>query len=305
MKLGREITGDGRFVRQPNRFTERIQPDGPYPPAPGRYHLYASYACPWAQRSLIVRRLLGLDDIIGVTIVDPIRDDKGWRFTLSPADRDPTTGAAYLSELYLATDPEYTGRYTVPCIWDTHEKRLVTNDYPQLTITLETAFAPWHAPGAPDLYPTHLRHDIDTMNDRLYSGINNAVYEAGFARSQPKYKEAVTRVFTTLDTLENRLTHQRYLHGPHLTDSDVRLYTTLARFDPVYYSHFKCSLRRLTDYPALWAYARDLYQHPAFHETTDFDHIKRHYYITQTNVNPSQIVPLGPDLDWNAPHNRA
>ncbi|GII92533.1 glutathione S-transferase family protein [Sinosporangium siamense] len=304
MKLGREISGDGRFVRQPNRFTNRIEPDSPYPPGPGRYHLYASYACPWAQRSLIVRQLLGLEDIIGLTVVDPIRDDKGWRFTLSPGDRDPVTGASYLSELYHATDPEYFGRYTVPCIWDTQTERLVTNDYPQLTITLETAFAPWHAAGSPDLYPSRLRRDIDAMNDWLYGGINNAVYEAGFSRNQQKYEDAVTRVFTTLDRLEERLTTHRFLHGDQLTDSDVRLYTTLARFDPVYYSHFKCSIRRLTDYPALWAYARDLYQRPAFHNTTDFDQIKRHYFITQTNVNPSQVVPVGPALDWDAPHGR-
>ncbi|MEU7861896.1 glutathione S-transferase C-terminal domain-containing protein [Nonomuraea sp. NPDC049141] len=280
MKLAREIAGDGRFVRQPNRFTDRLGP-----PEPGRYRLYASYACPWAQRVLIVRKLLGLEDLLDVTIVDPIRDEKGWR----------VPGGEYLSELYLATDPEYAGRYTVPCVWDTVDKRLVTNDFPQITLDLEMSWST-----SPDLYPRHLRADIDAMNDRLYHGLNNAVYEAGFARDQGAYEEAVSRVFATLDFLEARLAGSAYLFDT-LTESDVRLYTTLARFDAVYYGHFKCSIRRLTDYPALWAYARRLYAIPAFAETTNFDHIKRHYYVTQTNINPSQIVPVGPLLDWNEP----
>jgi putative glutathione S-transferase len=304
MKLGREISRDGRFVRQPNRFTARIEPDGPYPPVPGRYQLYASYACPWAHRGLIVRGLLGLEDVIGVTIVDPIRDDKGWRFTLSPEDRDPVTGAAYLSELYLATDPDFNGRYTVPCVWDRVSGRLVTNDYFQITLTMETAFAPWHAPGSPDLYPLRLRTDIDELNEWLFEGLNNGVYRAGFATSQAAYEEAAAGVFATLDDLERRLSDRRFLHGDALTESDVRAYTTLARFDAVYHSHFKCARRRLVDYPNLWAYARDLYQRPAFRETTDFDQIKRHYYITQTAINPTGIVPIGPDLDWAAPHHR-
>ncbi|MEU6792402.1 glutathione S-transferase C-terminal domain-containing protein [Nonomuraea wenchangensis] len=280
MKPSREISGDGRFVRQPNRFTDRLGP-----PEPGRYRLYASYACPWAHRVLIVRRLLGLEDLLDVTIVDPIRDEKGWRV--------PGGDPEYLSELYHATDPGYTGRYTVPCIWDTHEKRLVTNDFPQITLDLEMSWGT-----APDLYPERLRPDIDIMNDRLYHGLNNAVYEAGFARDQQAYEEAVARVFTTLDHLEVRLTESDYLFDT-LTESDVRLYTTLARFDTVYYPHFKCMVRRLTDYPALWAYARRLHAIPAFGETTDFDHIKRHYFMTQTGINPSRIVPVGPELDWS------
>ncbi|WP_327089699.1 glutathione S-transferase C-terminal domain-containing protein [Nonomuraea sp. NBC_01738] len=284
MRLGREIADDGRFVRQPNRFTEPLGP-----PEPGRYHLYASYACPWAQRVLIVRKLLGLESLLGVTIVDPIRDEKGWRMP----GGDPVTGVEYLADLYLATEPGYTGRHTVPCVWDTVEKRLVTNDFPRITLDLETR---WNT--TPDLYPEHLRADIDAMNDRLYHGLNNAVYEAGFARSQAAYDEAVARVFDTLSWLEVRLAASPYLFD-RLTDSDVRLYTTLARFDAVYYAHFKCSLRRLSDHPALWAYARRLHAMPAFAETTDFDQIKRHYFITQTNVNPSGIVPLGPELDWS------
>ncbi|MEW9555702.1 glutathione S-transferase family protein [Nonomuraea sp. NPDC050783] len=280
MKPSREISDDGRFVRQPNRFTERLGP-----PEPGRYRLYASYACPWAQRVLIVRSLLGLEDLLDVTIVDPLRDEKGWRV--------PGGDPEYLSELYHATDPGYTGRYTVPCIWDTRDERLVTNDFPQITLDLEMSWGT-----APDLYPERLRPDIDIMNDRLYHGLNNAVYEAGFARGQQAYEEAVARVFTTLDLLEVRLAESEYLFDT-LTDSDVRLYTTLARFDAVYYPHFKCNVRRLTDYPALWAYARRLHAIPAFSGTTDFDHIKRHYYMTQTHLNPSRIVPVGPELDWS------
>ncbi|TYB52592.1 glutathione S-transferase family protein [Nonomuraea sp. PA05] len=280
MKLSREISDDGRFVRQPNRFTDRLGP-----PEPGRYRVYASYACPWAQRVLIVRKLLGLEDLLDVTIVDPIRDEKGWRV--------PGGDPEYLSELYHATDPGYAGRYTVPCVWDTQDKRIVTNDFPQITLDLETSWGT-----SPNLYPERLRPDIDIMNDRLYHGLNNAVYEAGFSRDQQVYEEAVARVFTTLDFLEVRLAESEFLFDS-LTDSDVRLYTTLARFDSVYYAHFKCSVRRLTDYPALWAYARRLYAIPAFHETTDFDQIKRHYYVTQTNINPSRIVPVGPELDWS------
>jgi glutathionyl-hydroquinone reductase len=296
MKLGREISDGGRFVRQPNRFTTLIEADGEHPPEPGRYQLYASYACPWAQRSLIVRELLGLQDVVGVTIVDPIRDEKGWRVP----GGDPVTGMEYLSELYLATDPDYRGRYTVPCVWDITTKRLVTNDYPQITLTLETAFTPWHAEGAPDLYPAGLREEIDALNAVIFDGFNNGVYKAGFATSQEAYDDAVTKVFTTLDVLEERLSGRPYLHGDALTESDVRLYPTLARFDAVYHSHFKCAIRRLTDYPALWAYARRLYAIPAFGDTTDFDQIKRHYFITQTNINPSGIVPQGPEIDWTA-----
>jgi putative glutathione S-transferase len=280
MKLTRELAGDGRFIRQGNRFTDRLGP-----PEPGRYRLYASYACPWAQRVLIVRRLLGLEDLLDVTIVDPIRDEKGWRV--------PGGDPEYLSELYLATDPAYTGRYTVPAIWDAKDGRIVTNDFPRITLDLETSWA-----ASPDLYPERLRADIDAMNERVYHGLNNAVYQAGFATGQAAYEEAVSRVFTTLDFLEERLTGADYLFDT-LTESDVRVYTTLARFDAVYYGHFKCSVRRLTDYPALWSYARRLYAMPAFHETTDFDHIKRHYYMTQTNINPSRIVPVGPELDWS------
>lgn len=296
-----EVEG-GRFVRQANRFTDRITADGSsgLPAEPGRYRLFVSYACPWAQRSLIVRRLLGLEDAISVAVVDPIRDERGWRFP----DRDPVTGAVFLSELYLGTDPSFEGRYTVPCIWDTETERLVTNDFPNITTMMETEFTAQHRPGAPDLYPEALRPEIDELNDLVYTTVNNGVYKSGFATSQGAYEDAVDALFATLDRLEERLAGRRYLFGDEITEADVRLYPTLARFDAVYYAHFKCNLRHLTGYPNLWAYARDLYSVPAFGETTNFDHIKRHYYVTQRNINPSGVVPKGPLVDWTVPHGR-
>ena len=296
-----EVEG-GRFVRQANRFIDRITADGSsgYPAEPGRYRLFVSYACPWAQRTLIVRRLLGLEDAISVAVVDPIRDERGWRFP----DRDPVTGAVFLSELYLARDPSFQGRYTVPCVWDTETVRLVTNDFPNITTTFETEFTALHRPGAPDLYPEALRPRIDELNDLVYRTVNNGVYKAGFATSQDAYEEAFDALFATLDQLEERLSTSRYLFGDDVTEADVRLYPTLARFDAVYHGHFKCNLRRIADYPNLWGYARDLYSIPAFGETTNFDHIKRHYYVTQRNINPSGVVPKGPAIDWTAPHDR-
>ncbi|TDB93603.1 glutathione S-transferase family protein [Actinomadura sp. 7K534] len=296
-----EVEG-GRFVRQANRFTERITADGSsgLPAEPGRYRLFVSYACPWAQRTLIVRRLLGLEDAISVAVVDPIRDERGWRLP----ERDPVTGAVFLSELYLGTDPSFEGRYTVPCIWDTGTGRLVTNDFPNITTMMETEFTAHYRPDAPDLYPEALRPEIDELNDLVYRTVNNGVYKSGFATAQDAYEDAVEALFATLDQLEERLSGRRYLFGDEITEADVRLYPTLARFDAVYYSHFKCNVRHLTDYPNLWGYARDLYSVPAFGETTNFDHIKRHYYVTQRNINPSGVVPKGPFIDWTAPHDR-
>jgi glutathionyl-hydroquinone reductase len=293
---------NGRFVRQGNRFTDKITADGSsgYPAESGRYRLYVSYACPWAHRALIVRHLLRLHDVIGVTVTDPIRDERGWRF---PKD-DPVTGSRFLSQLYVATDPSYEGRFTVPCIWDTRTRRLVTNDYPQITLTMETEFAAYHSADAPDLYPERLRPEIDEINEVIFHNVNNGVYKAGFARSQQAYEEAFDALFATLDELERRLATRRYLLGDRLTEADIRLFPTLVRFDSVYHDHFKCNLRRLVDYPNLWAYTRDLYQRPSFHETTDFDHIKRHYYLTHPHINPTEIVPKGPALDWAAPTGR-
>jgi putative glutathione S-transferase len=306
-QLPKETSADGAFVRQAYTLRDRITADGSsgFPAEPGRYHLYVSLACPWAQRSIIVRRLLGLEDVISMSVVDPIRDEQGWAFRAGPGHgADPVNGFQFLSEAYLITDPNYTGRYTVPCIWDRATGRLVTNNYPDITIDLETQFTAFQRPDAPDLYPVELRAEIDAVNALVYEDVNNGVYKAGFAISQAAYEAAVGALFARLDWLERRLAAQRYLVGDQLTEADVRLFTTLVRFDSVYHGHFKCNLRRLVDYPHLWAYARALFQQPGFGDTTDFDHIKRHYYMTHPQLNPTRIVPLGPILDWSAPHGR-
>jgi putative glutathione S-transferase len=303
-----ETGTDGRWVRQRNAFTDRVTADGSsgYPVQPGRYHLIVSLACPWAHRSIIVRRLLGLDDdAISMTVVDPIRDESGWRFGLSPGGRDPVTGAEYLSELYLKTDPGFRGRWTVPALWDRQSERIVSNDYPQLTLDLETEWAELQHPGAPDLYPEDLRAEIDAVNDVVYADVNNGVYRCGFATSQGAYDDAFDRLFARLDQLSERLAGQRYLVGDRLTEADVRLFTTLVRFDAVYHGHFKCNRNKLTEMPVLWAYARDLFQTDGIGGTVDFDHIKRHYYATHATINPTRIVPRGPDLSgWATPHGR-
>ena len=297
----------GEYVRSPNRFADRITTDGSsgWPAQPGRYRLVVSLACPWAHRSLIVRRLLGLERAISVAIADPIQDDKSWRFTLDPDGRDPVLDIAYLSEAYHAADPDYTGGISVPAIVDIPSGKLVSNDYPQITLDMSTEWTAHHRPGAPDLYPQPLREQIDQLNQDIFHDVNNAVYQAGFATRQDAYERAYGRLFTRLDTLEQRLTNQRYLAGDTITEADIRLYTTLVRFDAVYHGHFKCNRNKLTELPALWAYARDLYQTPGFGDTTNFDHIKRHYYQVHTNLNPSRIVPAGPDLSrWSTPHGR-
>ncbi len=303
-----ETSAGGAFVRQANAFRDRITADGAsgYKAEPGRYHLYVSLACPWAQRTMIVRRLKGLEDVISLSVVDPIRDERGWAFRESADGSygpDPANGFHFLSEAYLATDPEYEGRFTVPCVWDCHTRRIVTNDFHTIPHQLETEFEAF-ADTSVDLYPVALRAEIDAVNATVYEGVNNGVYKAGFATSQAAYEEAFDLVFRTLDGLEERLGRQRFLVGTGITDADVRLFTTLVRFDAVYHGHFKCNLRRLVDYPNLWAYARDLYQRPGFGETTNFDHIKRHYYQTHDKLNPTRIVPKGPAVDWLAPHDR-
>lgn len=302
-----ETSKDGAFVRQQYSIRDRITADGSsgFPAEAGRYHIYVSLACPWAHRSVIVRKLLGLEDVISLSVVDPIRDERGWAFRDGPGySHDPVNGFQFLSEAYLRTDPEYTGRYTVPCVWDRVTKRLVTNNYPDITIDMETQFTAFHRAGAPNLYPEHLRAEIDAVNAVVYEDVNNGVYKAGFATSQEAYETAFDALFARLDWLEARLANQRYLVGDHVTEADIRLFTTLARFDSVYYGHFKCNLRRLVDYPNLWAYARDLFQQPGFGETVNQDHIKRHYYMTHDKLNPSRIVPKGPASDWHAPHHR-
>ena len=301
-----EIGTEGAFVRQPNAFRDRITADGSsgFKAEPGRYHLYVSLACPWAQRAIIVRRVLGLEDVISMSVVDPIRDERGWAFRDGPGySVDPVNGFSFLCEAYLATDPSYALRCTVPCIWDRTTGRLVTNDFPQITLGFETEFTAYADP-AVDLYPERLRDEIDEMAEILYHDVNNGVYCCGFATTQAAYEQAFDALFARLDWLEQRLSRQRFLVGNQVTEADVRLFTTLARFDTVYYSHFKCNLRRLIDYPNLWGYARDLYSRRGFGDTVNFDHIKRHYYGTHPHLNPSGIVPKGPAIDWTAPHDR-
>jgi glutathionyl-hydroquinone reductase len=302
-----ETAPSGEFVRQRYTIRDRITADGSsgFPAEPGRYHLYVSLACPWAHRAIIVRRLLGLESVIGMSVVDPVRDERGWAFREGRGHGpDPVCGFQFLSEAYHRTDPSYTGRYTVPCIWDRVRGRLVTNDFPAITLDFETQFTAFHAPDAPELYPRELRAEIDEVSELVYRDVNNGVYRAGFASSQAAYESAVAALFDRLDWLESRLAGRRYLVGRQLTEADIRLFTTLVRFDAVYHGHFKCNIRRLIDYPSLWGYARDLYQRPGFGDTVDFDHIKRHYYMTHERLNPSRIVPAGPVVDWALPHGR-
>jgi glutathionyl-hydroquinone reductase len=303
---GPEVLPSGGFVRPANVFATRITGDGSsgYLAEPGRYQLYASLADPWAHRALIVRRLLGLERVVGLSLVDPIRDERGWRFPAASGGVDPVSGARFVSDLYLTTDPGYRGRFTVPFVWDTRSQRIVENDFQQITITLETEFRGYHRPGAPDLYPQPQRAEIDALSTLIYHAVNNGVYKAGLATSQAAYEEAFDALFSTLSALEERLTRRRFLLGSNITEADVRLYPTLARFDAVYHTHYKCNLHRLVDYPGLWGYARDLYQLPGFGDTTDFDQIKRHYYQTQDWINPSRIVPKGPYVNWLSPHDR-
>ncbi len=303
-----ETSVSGTFVRQPNAFCDRITADGSsgFKAEPGRYHLYVSLACPWAHRSIIVRKLKKLEHVVTMSVLDPIRDERGWAFRPSADGSfgpDPVNGFAFLSEAYLATDPGYTGRFTVPCIWDRQTDRLVTNDFPNISTQLAMEFDAF-ADRSVDLYPLPLRTEIDAINAVVYEHVNNGVYKAGFATGQAAYEQAFDALFETLGQLDARLSRQRYLVGNQLTEADIRLFTTLVRFDVIYYLHFKCNLRRLVDYPNLWPYTRDLYQTPGFGETVNFDHIKRHYYMTHDTINPSRIVPKGPEVDWLAPHGR-
>ncbi|SFE53615.1 putative glutathione S-transferase [Actinopolyspora alba] len=302
-----ETATTGEWVRQRNRFTERVTADGSsgWTALPGRYHLVVSLACPWAHRSLIVRRLLGLEHAITLGVVDPIRDERGWRFTLDPEGRDPVTGIRLLSEAYLASDPEFSGRYTVPALIDVESGTIVSNDYHRLTLDLETEWQALHRPGAPDLYPAELRGEIDEIDELVYRDVNNGVYRCGFATSQRAYERAFDALFRRLDQLSERLERQRYLVGGTITEADIRLFTTLVRFDAAYHGHFKCNRHKLTELPVLWAYARDLFQTPGFGETVNFEHIKNHYYRTHPAIDPNGIVPAGPvSAEWHTPHGR-
>ena len=314
-----ETAPSGEFVRQANRFTGRIARDsesgpgqgpdaaGRWPVEAGRYRLVVSLACPWAHRSVIVRRLLGLDDALSLGIVDPIRDERGWRFTLDEGGRDPVLGVEFLAQAYARTDPTYTGRVTVPAIIDTLSGQVVTNDYPQITLDLSTEWVEHHRPGAPTLLPADPAHraELDTVIDEVFRDVNNGVYRCGFAVSQDAYEAAYDRLFARPDALTERLSTRRYLLGDSITEADVRLFTTLVRFDAAYHGHFKCNRNKLTELPVLWAYARDLFSQKGFGETVDFDQIKRHYYGTHPAINPTGIVPKGPDLSgWTTPHGR-
>lgn len=306
-QFGKETDASGSFRRQPNRFTERpsSDPGARWPVEPDRYRLIWSRACPWAHRSRIVLGLLGLDAVISVGTVDPIRDERGWRFTLDPEGRDPVLGIEYLSEAYLRTDPSYDGRVTVPALVDVASGLVVTNDFPQMTLDFSTEWREHHREGAPDLYPEELRAEIDAVNEVVFREVNNGVYRCGFATSQAAYDEAFETLFGRLDRLSEHLSRQRYLVGEQITEADIRLFTTLVRFDAAYHGHFKCNRHKLAEMPVLWAYARDLFQTPGFGDTVDFDHVKRHYYLTHPRINPTGIVPRGPDLaGWHEPHGR-
>jgi glutathionyl-hydroquinone reductase len=298
---------DGRFVRQGDAFRDRVTADGSsdFPAEAGRYHLYVSLACPWAHRTIIVRALKGLEDAIGMTVVDPIRDELGWAFRDDAGGtRDPVNGFRYLAEAYRATDPHYHGRVTVPVLWDTVTKRIVSNSDDDIMRMFELEFDAFAKSPDLNLYPAHRRAEIDELNALIYETVNDGVYQAGFASTQEAYAEAAYRAFDTLDELDARLAKTRYLFGPAPLETDWRLFVTLVRFDPVYVGHFKCNLRRIADYANLAGYVRDLYQVEGVAPTVDFDHIKRHYYVTHDEINPTRIVPIGPLQDLTAPHGR-
>ncbi len=306
-----EATG-GRFVRSDSQFRNWITEDGSAGPSgesgfkaeAGRYHLYVSLACPWAHRVLIMRALKGLEDMIPVSVVHWLMVEDGWTFAEGPGVvPDGVNSAAFLHQVYTAAEPDYSGRVTVPVLWDKQRRTIVNNESSEIIRMLTRAFDGVGAkPG--DYYPAPLRPKIDALNERIYDGVNNGVYKAGFATGQAAYDEAVTGVFETLDWLEARLSRQRYLTGEQVTEADIRLFTTLVRFDEVYHGHFKCNVRRIVDYPNLWGFTRDIFQLPGIAATVNMDHIKRHYYESHRTINPAGIVPAGPHPDFAAPHGR-
>jgi glutathionyl-hydroquinone reductase len=302
----------GRFVRAPTSFRSWITPDGSPGPSgqagfaaeSGRYHLYVSLACPWAHRTVILRKLKRLEDVISLSVVEPLMGKEGWVFgSGESALADLVNHKQRLADVYLLADPHYTGRVTVPVLWDKRGSTIVNNESAEIIRMLNSAFDAFTEVRT-DYYPPDLRDEIDSINHFIYDNVNNGVYRAGFASSQEAYEEAFLTLFAALDRLEERLSGQRYLVGEKLTEADWRLFTTLVRFDAVYYAHFKCNLRRIVDYPNLGNYLRDLYQVPGVAETVSMDHIKRHYYGSHRHINPSGIVPLGPALDFSAPHDR-
>jgi glutathionyl-hydroquinone reductase len=304
---GAYVTSGAEFTRDTAYIEDRITTDGRdgWPVEPGRYRLVAARACPWAHRSIIVRRLLGLEDVLSMAIAGPTHDERSWTFDLAPGGRDPVLGYERLQEAYFARFPDYPKGITVPAVVEESSGKVVTNDFPQITLDLSTQWREHHRPGAPDLYPEALREEMDAVMRHIYTEINNGVYRCGFAGSQESYEKAYDRLFAALDVVAERLESRRYLMGDAITEADVRLYTTLVRFDPVYHGHFKCNRQKLAEMPVLWAYARDLFQTPGFGDTTDFAHIKAHYYVVHEDINPTGVVPKGPDLSgWLTPHGR-
>ena len=296
----------GRFVRKESFFGGRVAADGSteFRPASGRYHLYVSYACPWAHRTLIYRALKGLEDHISVSVVNPLMFENGWTFDSGPGVvADPVGGAAYLHEVYTKAMPDYSGRVTVPVLWDRESETIVSNESAEIIRFFDREFDALGATG-PHLCPPELEAEIDTINEFVYTRINNGVYRAGFATTQEAYDEAVTELFAALDEIEDRLAQNRYLLGDRITEADWRLFTTMVRFDAVYVGHFKCNVRRLVDYPNLWGWTRELYQIPGVATTVHFDHIKDHYYRSHSTINPSGVVPEGPIIDFNKAHDR-
>ncbi len=292
----------GRFERQASRFRDAVSADGstPYPAVAGRYHLYVAMACPWAHRTLILRRLKGLEDAITVSVVAPLMLEKGWEL---PPGADPINGASALWEVYVKAAPDYSGRVTVPVLWDKATGQIVNNESSEIIRMMNHGFG--DLASGPDFYPEGLRPEIDRWNDLIYPNVNNGVYRAGFATTQAAYEEAFEDLFGTLDKLEAHLAGSRWLAGDTQTEADWRLFTTLVRFDAVYFGHFKCNRRRIVDYPALWDYLRALYQVPGVAETVDLAQIKAHYYGSHRTINPTGIIPKGPDIDFSAPSSRA
>ena len=303
-ELGHELSGDGCFVRQESAFRRWVTADGSsgFPAAAGRYHLYACLCCPWSQRAVIGRLLKGLEGSISLSYVDPYRDARGWAFT-GGEFVDPVNGFELIGEAYAATDPSFDERYSLPVLWDTETRQIVSNESGEILRMLNGEFGAF-AQHDVDLYPRALRPEIDALNALIYENVNNGVYEAGFSRNQAVYEATCERVFAVLDQLEERLGSSRYLVGDAPTEADWRLFPTLVRFDTVYYVHFKVNLRRIVDYPNLWAYARDLYQQPGIAATVDMGQIKRHYFTTHDMINPGRLIPVGPELDFLAPHGR-
>ncbi|MEY2536833.1 MAG: glutathionyl-hydroquinone reductase [Verrucomicrobiota bacterium] len=318
-----ETSDTGEFQRQEDAFREWISNDGStaYPAVAGRYHLYVSLACPWASRTVIFRKLKGLEEAIGMTVVDPIRDEKGWAFRdpdgtrsvasgkwddteVVPPSTDPVNGFHYLSEAYAATDPKFSERVTVPVLWDKESRRIVNNCEDDICPMFNDAFNGVAKNAKIDFFPRDIEQEHVKLSDFIYEHINNGVYQAGFATRQRPYEISCRKVFEALDEMESRLSNNRYLFGDRIVEADWRLFCTLVRFDVVYHGHFKCNIRRIIDYPNLQGYLLDLYQHPGIAETVNVDHIKRHYYMTHTEINPTRIVPLGPALNFGAQHRR-